>query len=67
MHEYDEYDRSPCIQCDRLKRSKLECADSCEELEIYQQSLPRFTLWRGDYTDCGIPGLERTPIYLSYD
>jgi hypothetical protein len=62
-----EYDRSPCIQCDRLNRSKSECADSCNELKIYQQSLPRFSLWRGDYGDCSMPGFERTPIYINYD
>ena len=56
-------DRSPCIECERLKQSKFECAESCETLKAYQQKLPRYTLWRGDSGQCSIPGIERTSNY----
>ncbi len=60
-------DRSPCIQCDRLRKSKSECATSCEKLKIYQESLPRFTLWRGSSNDYDVQGLQRTTIYRIYE
>ena len=30
-------DRSPCIQCEKVKESKFDCAESCERLADYQQ------------------------------
>lgn len=30
-------DRSPCIQCDRQKKNKSECAESCEKLETHHE------------------------------
>ena len=60
-------DRSPCIQCDRVKRNKSECADSCEKLEMYQESLPQFTLWRDNPSYYSVPGLHRIPSGRIYE
>jgi hypothetical protein len=62
-----EKERSPCVQCDRATRNKNECATSCEKLEMYQQRLPYFSLWRGDCSEYVIPGLQRTPCYRIYE
>jgi hypothetical protein len=60
-------ERSPCIGCDRLKKNKKRCAQSCEKLEMYQESLPRLTLWRGESSYHGLPGLQRTPSYRMHE
>lgn len=62
-----EEERSPCIQCDRLEQAKNKCAESCEKLEIYQERLPHFTLWRGGSTYYSMPGLQRTPSYRTME
>ena len=62
-----EEERSPCITCERLKKNKNECADSCEKLKTYQESSPHLTLYGetpGYYT---MPGLQRTPSYRGMD
>ena len=56
-------ERSPCLKCERLKRNKLECAASCEELEKFREKLHRCLLTEEDSTEYRIPGLERTPRY----
>lgn len=60
-----EEDRSPCLECERAEESKNQCADSCKDLERYQDGLPYFSLWRGDPVYYVIPGLERTRTYSS--
>ena len=60
-----EEDRSPCLECERVEKSKNQCADSCKDLERYQDGLPYFSLWRGDPVYYVIPGLERTRTYSS--
>jgi hypothetical protein len=56
-------ERSPCITCERLKKNKNECADSCEKLQAYQESSPHLTLYRGNPGYYTMPGLQRTPNY----
>jgi hypothetical protein len=60
-------ERSPCIECERLEKSKSRCAESCEKLVMYQERLPHFTLWRGSSGYYSMPGLQRTPSYPSLD
>ena len=60
-------ERSPCLQCERLTKDKCECAQSCKQLEMYMENLPYFWLTGEDLTYYRIPGLERTPAYLSLD
>jgi hypothetical protein len=60
-----EEDRSPCLDCERVDESKNQCADSCKELERYQDGLPYFSLWKGEPVCYVIPGLERTRSYSS--
>jgi hypothetical protein len=55
-----EEDRSPCLQCERVNKSKNQCAGSCDELDHYKDGLPYFSLWREDPVCYVIPGLERT-------
>ena len=56
-------DRSPCLDCERVNKSKNECANSCEELDRYREGLPYLSLWRGDPLCYVIPGLERARTY----
>lgn len=58
-----EEDRSPCLKCARVDKSKKQCAGSCEELKRYQDGLPYLSLWREDPIYYVIPGLERTRTY----
>ena len=58
-------DRSPCLQCERVNKSKNQCCGSCEELDNYKDGLPYFSLWREDPVCYVIPGLERTRTYSS--
>ena len=60
-------ERSPCLECERLKENKVECAGSCERLDRYQERQPHFSLWRGEPTYYVVPGLERTSHYRSRD
>jgi hypothetical protein len=60
-----EEDRSPCLQCERVDKSKNQCCGSCDELDSYKDGLPYFSLWREDPTCYVIPGLERTRSYSS--
>lgn len=53
-------ERSPCLRCKRLKKNKLECAASCEELDKFKEQLHHSLLTQEDSTDYRIPGLERT-------
>ena len=62
-----EKDRSPCLECERVDKSKNQCADSCNELDKYREGLPSFSLWRGDPDCYVIPGLERTRNYSSME
>ena len=41
-----EEDRSPCLQCERVNKSKIQCCGSCDELDSYKDGLPYFSLWR---------------------
>ncbi len=59
--------RSPCRTCERLNKTKNKCAESCEELKMYQESFPAYTLWRGVSGYYTMPGLHRTPSYRSLD
>ena len=52
-------ERSPCFQCERLKKDKLDCARSCEPLHEYMESLPYFLMSQDDSTSYRVPGLER--------
>ena len=54
-------ERSPCLKCEHLKKSKLECAASCEELEKFKRKLHRCLLTAENSTEYGIPGSERIP------
>jgi len=58
-----EEERSPCITCERLKKNKNECADSCEKLHAYQEGSPHLTLYGGNPGTYTMPGLQRTPNY----
>ena len=60
-------ERSPCLQCERLKKNKLECAASCEELDKFKEELQHCPLNQEDSTDYRIPGLERTRSYTIDD
>ena len=60
-------ERSPCLQCERLKKDKYECAPSCKQLEMYMEKLPYCLLTGEDLTYYRMPGLERTPAHLSLD
>ena len=60
-----EEDRSPCLQCERVNKSKTQCCGSCDDLDSYKDGLPYFSLWREDPVCYGIPGLERTRSYSS--
>jgi len=56
-------ERSPCVECERLKRNKNECADSCEKLKMYQARSPKLTLYSGTFSYHTMPGMQRTPSY----
>jgi hypothetical protein len=60
-------ERSPCMMCDRLKRNKNECADSCDKLKMYQERSPKLTLYSGTFSYYTMPGLQRTPSCRSMD
>jgi hypothetical protein len=62
-----EEDRSPCLECERVDKSKNQCAVSCEELERYQDGLPYLSLWKEDPVCYVIPGLERTRCYSAIE
>jgi hypothetical protein len=66
-HPMSEEERSPCRTCERLNKTKNKCAESCEELKMYQESFPALTLWRGFSGFYTMPGLHRTPSYRSLD
>jgi hypothetical protein len=51
--------RSPCYHCERLNKSKYECARSCEELAKYKERLSQYVLSRQDTPYYSIPGSER--------
>lgn len=59
--------KSPCLQCERLAKDKFECAETCKELEFFQERLPLVTLWRGDPIVYNIPHFQRTRTYRSHE
>jgi len=60
-------ERSPCVTCERLNKSKNKCADSCEKLRMYQENSPTLTLWNGTPGYYTMPGMQRTPSYRSLE
>jgi hypothetical protein len=60
-------EKSPCLQCERVNKSKNECAGSCEKLDRYKEGLPFLSLWRGNPACYAIPGLERARSYPGVD
>ncbi|MGD9338988.1 MAG: hypothetical protein PVF76_16810 [Syntrophobacterales bacterium] len=60
-------ERSPCLKCEREKKSKSKCVKSCEKIDRYREGQPAITLWNGEPTYYVIPGLERTRTYAAME